>query len=90
VKEKVQDVASGAADRLSGAWEGTKRGVRQGYEAVAETAEDFWTGSTNFIRRYPVASVLVAFGLGALCSMAFSAPRWFGPDMTDRMSRYSS
>jgi hypothetical protein len=90
VKEKVQDVASGAADRLSGAWESTKRGMRQGYETVAETAEDFWTGTSNFIRRHPMASVMAAFGLGCLCAMAFSAPRWLGSDMTDRMSRHSS
>jgi hypothetical protein len=87
-REKVSDLASGAADRLEGAWEGTKRGVREGAHYVADTAEDFWTGTQNLIRRYPIASVMVAFGLGCLCSMLMSGPRW-SSDMANRMSRSS-
>src|SRR5579872_3248220 len=53
VREKVQEYASGLAGRVEEAWEGARRGVRQGASAVADTAEDFWTSLQTLIRRYP-------------------------------------
>jgi ElaB/YqjD/DUF883 family membrane-anchored ribosome-binding protein len=89
VKEKVQDLASGAAQRVEDAWESTRQGVRQGAQAVAHTAQDFWTDTTDLIRRYPVAAVGIAFGLGcltALCCSAFSRT----DDMARRMAQSSA
>jgi hypothetical protein len=82
----VADAASTVAHRVEDAWDSASGGVRQGAEAVAHTAEDFWTGTTRLIRRYPVASVLVAFGAGCLCASMFSLPRWTD-DVARRMSR---
>jgi hypothetical protein len=89
IKEKVQDAASTVAHRVEDAWDSAATGVREGARAVTDTAEDFWAGTTRTIRRYPVASVLIAFGLGCLCASLFRVPHW-SDDMTRRMSRSSA
>jgi len=90
VKEKVQDLASGVAGRVEDAWDTTRQGVSQGASAVVGRADDFWTGMTDLVRRYPVASVAVAFGLGCLTSACFNATFGASDDMPRRMSRYSA
>ena len=60
--------------------------LREGAEAVAHKAEDFWTDTTNLIRRYPVASLMIAFGAGCLCASLFRMPHW-SDDVARRMSR---
>jgi ElaB/YqjD/DUF883 family membrane-anchored ribosome-binding protein len=93
LKEKARDLVSGAADRLEGAWRGTREGVQESAAAMARRAEDFWNDATEFVRRYPVASVAVAFGLGFLvCSALAASYRYsdFGSDdVARRMSRAS-
>src|SRR4051794_17320849 len=61
VKERVQDAASGAANRLGDAWDSTRQGVRQGQEWMTDTAGDFVNQLSGIIRRNPVASCAVAF-----------------------------
>jgi hypothetical protein len=90
VRDRVQDVASDVAQRVEDAWDST----REGASAVAQKAEDFWTSTSNLIRRYPVTSVVIAFGLGCLtfpclqnvCGMNL----WSSDDVADRMSRASA
>ena len=82
IKDKAQEFASGVASQAHEAWQSTREGV----STVAHKAEDFWGDVTDLIRRYPVASVAVAFGLGCLMSSALF--RSFGTDdMARRMSR---
>lgn len=86
VKEKVQDLASGAADRLEDAWDSTRQGVQQAASTAARTFEDAFQDVRAFLGRYPVASVGAAFALGCLVGrlMAFRTV-----DMTRQMSRAS-
>jgi ElaB/YqjD/DUF883 family membrane-anchored ribosome-binding protein len=89
VRDKVEDVASGVSESASEAWESTKHRVQRGATAVAEVAESAWKDLQSLIRRYPVASVGIAFGLGCLCTgllRGLSGPR----DMTRLMSRHSA
>ena len=92
VKEGAQHMASEAAHQAGRAWEATKEGVQQGASAVAERAQDFWSGAQEMIRRYPIASVAIAFGAGCLFAGLFTAGSAFawGESMPERMSRYSA
>src|SRR4051812_35965583 len=74
MKEKVQDLASGAASRIGDAWESTRQGLQQGASTVRQTAQDFWNSSGDLIRRYPIASVAIAFGLGCLVTSLVRVP----------------
>src|SRR5262249_30167891 len=71
VQDKVQDAASSMAHSAEEAWDSASQGVRRGAHAAAETAENFWDEATGLVRRYPVASVLIAFGLGCLVASMF-------------------
>jgi ElaB/YqjD/DUF883 family membrane-anchored ribosome-binding protein len=84
------DVAGQVKDRVEDAWDNASRGVRQGAQAVAETAGDFWSDTTHLIRRYPVASVMIAFGAGLLAASLFSAAPSWTDDVARRMSRGSA
>ncbi len=85
MKDKAREFASGMQGRAEEAW----RGAREGFSRVSERAGDFWGDATEIIRRYPVASLAIAFGLGCLTACAFAfMPR--KDDMTERMSRASS
>jgi hypothetical protein len=87
VKDKVQDMASGAGERMEQAWESTRRGVQDAAFTAAQTAETAWDNFTGVIRRYPAASVCVAFCLGCLAAELFSLR--LSDDMTRRMSHSS-
>jgi hypothetical protein len=86
----VGDAASTVANRVEDAWDSASRGVRQGAEYMADKAGDFWGDFTGMIRRYPVASVLIAFGMGCLCASLFAVPNWTTDDVARRMSRSSA
>ena len=89
LKEQAQEFASGVAGRAGDAWDSAREGLQEGWSNISDRAGDFWGDVTGLIRRYPVASVAVAFGLGCLVSCAlFSMPST--SDMTERMSRASS
>jgi ElaB/YqjD/DUF883 family membrane-anchored ribosome-binding protein len=86
----VEEAASNVAHRVEDAWDSTTQGVRQGAEFVANKASNFWTDCTDMIRRYPVTSVMIAFGLGCVTASLFSVPLpGFTDDMARRMSRGS-
>jgi ElaB/YqjD/DUF883 family membrane-anchored ribosome-binding protein len=90
VRDKAQDLASGAASRLEDAYETTRQGLRQGADYVTDAAQNLLSDTTALIRRYPLASVLIAFGAGCLCASLFNPMNFRGSDMTDRMSRHSA
>jgi hypothetical protein len=64
VKEKVQEWGSTVAGGAQQAWDATSRQTREWAGDVARTAENAWEGFGNTVRRYPVASLLIAFGVG--------------------------
>jgi ElaB/YqjD/DUF883 family membrane-anchored ribosome-binding protein len=90
LKEKAQNLSSGASDiagqvrdtaqdwaRTAGssaqqAWDTT----RQFASNVADRAGDYWDGAGSFVRRYPFATVLCAFGAGFLLRHFVSERRW--------------
>src|SRR5262245_27356705 len=87
VREKVSDATSAVSDRLSDAWDSTKSGVREGYDKVADYAGTGWHELEGFIRRHPVTSCAIAFGLGMLACSLFSMRGTY--DMPRRMERAS-
>jgi hypothetical protein len=64
VKEKAQEWGQSVASGAQQAWDATQRQTREWASNVAETAENAWEGMGNTIRRYPVASLLIALGVG--------------------------
>jgi hypothetical protein len=75
VKEKAQDLASGAATTAEEMWDSTRHGVQRAYSAVADTAGEALEGVTDFMRRYPFATLMIGFGLGFLAAQALSFGR---------------
>jgi ElaB/YqjD/DUF883 family membrane-anchored ribosome-binding protein len=73
VKEKAQEWASSAASGAQHAWDATRRQTQEWASDVAETAEQAWEGMGDLIRRYPVASLLIAAGVGFLLGGAIAA-----------------
>jgi ElaB/YqjD/DUF883 family membrane-anchored ribosome-binding protein len=91
MKEKAREYVSGMAGQGEEAWRRAREGLHEGFSNVSQRAGDIWEDATDFIRRYPVASLAVAFGLGFLTSCALSGmSRLSSDDMTERMSRASS
>jgi hypothetical protein len=64
LKEKAQELGSTIASGAQQAWDATSRQTREWAGDVARTAENAWEGFGNTIRRNPVASLLIAFGVG--------------------------
>ncbi len=89
LKEQAQEFASGVAGRAQETWRSAREGLQEGWSQLGDRAEDLWGDVTGIIRRYPLASVAIAFGIGCLAAAALTAlPRT--DDMTERMSRASS
>lgn len=89
MKDKAREFVSGMAGQAQESWRSAREGFQEHYADWSNRAGDIWGDGINFVRRYPLASLGVAFGLGCLLSCAMMAmPR--SEDMTDRMSRYSS
>jgi ElaB/YqjD/DUF883 family membrane-anchored ribosome-binding protein len=84
VKEKVTDVAAGAselvvkakdtahelASSVGDAAAQVKHKARELTTEAAHNAEDLGRDATALIRRYPVATLLVAFGVGFVAAQA--------------------
>jgi ElaB/YqjD/DUF883 family membrane-anchored ribosome-binding protein len=90
MKEKAQDFVSGMAGQAHETWRSAREGIQQGFSQASQRAGDIWDDATGFIRRYPVASLAVAFGLGCLMGCALAALPRGSDDMAERMSRASS
>jgi ElaB/YqjD/DUF883 family membrane-anchored ribosome-binding protein len=71
VKDKAQEWTSNVADKAEATWESTKQCTQDMAGRVADTAEDAYENVTMFIRRYPLPSLLVSFGLGFLMAQCF-------------------
>jgi ElaB/YqjD/DUF883 family membrane-anchored ribosome-binding protein len=89
VKDKARELAAHVSERVGDAWESASRGARQGAHAVAESAENFWDDAIALVRRYPMASVAVAFAVGCLTPACLAACFGRGNDAARGMSRSS-
>jgi ElaB/YqjD/DUF883 family membrane-anchored ribosome-binding protein len=77
VKDKAQEWGSTVASGAQHAWDSTKRQTREWAGEVADTAQNAWEGFGDLIRRYPVASLCIALGVGFVLGggLGYSARR---------------
>lgn len=66
VTEKAQEWASTARSTAEQAWETTRQSAEQLSSAFTGSAGDAWDSAVGFVRRYPLPSLLFAFGVGFL------------------------
>lgn len=91
MKDKAREFVSGMAGQAQETWRGACEGMQERFSGMSGKAEDIWQDAIGFVRRYPLASVAVAFGLGCLVSAALaSAARSSTDDVAEGMSRASS
>jgi ElaB/YqjD/DUF883 family membrane-anchored ribosome-binding protein len=90
VKEKAREFVSGVAGQAQETWRSAREGLQERVSNLSASAGDIWEDGIEFVRRYPIASLAVAFGVGCLASCAFFALSRSTEDVADRMSRVSS
>jgi ElaB/YqjD/DUF883 family membrane-anchored ribosome-binding protein len=90
MKEKAREFVSGVAGQAQETWRSAREGLQERVSNFSASAGDIWDDGIDFVRRYPVASLAVAFGIGCLTSCAFFAVSRSTDDVTNRMSRASS
>jgi ElaB/YqjD/DUF883 family membrane-anchored ribosome-binding protein len=66
VKDRASDLASNIGHQASQAWDSTRHGVEHAASAVSDQAGEAFDNVTGMIRRYPIPSLLIAFGVGFL------------------------
>lgn len=75
VKDKAKEWGQSVAHGAERAWDTTRDTAQQWGHTVADTASDAWDGAGNFIRRYPIASLGIAFGIGFILGGGLAASR---------------
>jgi ElaB/YqjD/DUF883 family membrane-anchored ribosome-binding protein len=91
VRDKAREFVSSAASQAQETWRSAREGLQQGVSNLSERAGDIWEDGVEFVRRYPLASLAVAFGIGCLTSCAiFALARSSTDEVVERMSRASS
>jgi hypothetical protein len=91
VQDKIHDLTTGASEMAGQVRDTTRRWVdsttnrvEQGWESTRHSVEGAWDEAVTFVRRHPAASLMAAFGLGALvasCFIATNAGRGFERSM---------
>ncbi len=90
MKERAQEFVSGMAGQAQETWRSAREGLQEGWSQVSGQAGDIWEDATGFVRRYPIASLAVAFGLGCMLGAMLTAMPRGADDVAERMSRASS
>lgn len=72
VVEGAQNVASTVGHAAGQAWDSTRQYASQAGSAVADVAENAFDSATTFMRRNPLATLGIGFGLGFLVCLALS------------------
>ncbi len=90
VRDKAREFVSGMAGQAQEAWQGAREQIQERFSDFSGKAGDIFEDGIAFVRRYPLASLAVAFGLGCLTSCALFATSRSTSDVADRMSRASS
>jgi ElaB/YqjD/DUF883 family membrane-anchored ribosome-binding protein len=88
-KEKAREFVSGVAGQAQETLRGARENLHQSITNLSSRAGDIWNDGIAFVRRYPVASLAVAFGIGCLTSCALFALSRSTDDVAKRMSRAS-
>ena len=90
MKEKARAFVSGMAGQAQESWRGAREQLEERLSDFSGRAGDLWQDGIAFVRRYPLASLAVAFGVGCITSCALFALSRSTDDVTRRMSRASS
>src|SRR5690349_7473209 len=77
VRDRAGDLASNLGESAQQAWDSTRRGVTQAAGQLGDTAGDAWGSLTGAMRRYPLATLAVGFGLGVLVTLMMDRNRRF-------------
>src|SRR5438270_5452900 len=72
-KDSARNLASSAATGAEQAWEATRQQACDLASDVAHRAENAWDSAGSFVRRYPVACLFFAVGLGFLLAGGLAA-----------------
>lgn len=70
VKDKAQELVSGVAEQAEKAWDSTREGAEYAARKVQQGASVALDEATDFIRKYPIACVAGALGIGMLLAFA--------------------
>jgi hypothetical protein len=73
VRDKAQDMASRVGDTAHETWESTRQGAQHFAQNFASQAGDAFDDMTGLVRRYPIASLFCAFGLGFVLAKGLQA-----------------
>jgi ElaB/YqjD/DUF883 family membrane-anchored ribosome-binding protein len=65
-KDKVKDWTSDAADTARHASDKVQKWAGDAYDATADKVSDFGNEVTSLVRKHPIPSLLIGFGLGLL------------------------
>lgn len=90
MKDKAREFASGMAGQAQEAWHGAREGLQERFSHFSGQASDIFQDGIEFVRRYPLASLAAAFGIGCLTSCAVLSLARSTDDVPKRMSRASS
>ena len=69
-RDKVAEWASGAGDAAKHAGEKAQRWAGDAYDATSDAMGDFGKELDSMIRKHPLPSVLIGFGIGLLLGRA--------------------
>lgn len=90
MKDRAREYVSGMAGQAQEAWRGAREGMQERFSRYSEKAGDIWGDGIDFVRRYPMASLAAALGLGCLLTCAMFAMSRSTDEVADRMSRGSA
>jgi ElaB/YqjD/DUF883 family membrane-anchored ribosome-binding protein len=89
VRDKAREFVSSAASQAQETWRSAREGLQERASNLSTSAGDIFEDGIEFVRRYPIASLAVAFGIGCLTSCALFAASRSTDDVANRMSRAS-
>jgi len=69
-KDKVQEWSNDAMGTAKNAGEAVQRWAGDAYEGAASTMKNFGGEATDLVKKYPIQSVLIGFGVGVLIGRA--------------------
>ncbi len=90
VKDKAREYVSGMAGQAQEAWQGAREQVQQRFSDLSGRAGDIFEDGIEFVRRYPLASLAAAFGIGCMVGCTLFITSRSTSDVAERMSRASS
>ncbi len=90
VKDKAREFVSGVAGQAQETWHGAREQMQQRFSDFSGRAGDVFEDGIAFVRRYPLASLAVAFGIGCMVGCTLFVTSRSTRDVAERMSRASS